>query len=194
MGSKAITLICRMSPSWAGQPRRTRPVRVSRSTMKPEEKPATTLRPLGLTAKERTRPGFSPPPSRNSCCRRREIVFKGSPHHHPPPCSPSHSSPQDQEARPSRLHPWKGKFLVSTPSQSSTHRAATTVFLVESSLSFFPDRCLETPSNTGNCTPPDLQARLPAVHKAQGGVRAGHGDAGVGSRHDSYSGQGHPAV
>lgn len=37
--------------------------------MKPEEKPATTLRPLGLTANERTSPGFSPPPSRNSCCK-----------------------------------------------------------------------------------------------------------------------------
>lgn len=44
--------------------------------MKPEEKPATTLRPLGLTAKERTSPGFSPPPSRNSCCRRKEVAFK----------------------------------------------------------------------------------------------------------------------
>lgn len=39
-----------------------------------------------------------------------------------------------------------------------------------------------------------LQAWLPAVHKAQGRVRAGHGDAGVGGGHDGHSGQGHPAV
>ena len=74
-GTWPVTLICRMSPSWAGQPRRTRPVRVSNSTMKPEEKPATTLRPLGLTARERTSPGFSPLLRRNSCCRQRRTSW-----------------------------------------------------------------------------------------------------------------------
>jgi hypothetical protein len=59
--------------------------------MKPEEKPATTLRPLGLTARERTSPGFSPPPSRNSCCKQKETVLRGHHLSHPPflrPCSP----------------------------------------------------------------------------------------------------------
>lgn len=45
------------------------PVLVSSSTMKPEEKPAITLRPLGLTAKQRISPAFTPPAKRNSCCK-----------------------------------------------------------------------------------------------------------------------------
>lgn len=37
--------------------------------MKPEEKPAATLRPLGLTARQRMSPALAPLASRNSCCR-----------------------------------------------------------------------------------------------------------------------------
>lgn len=37
--------------------------------MKPEEKPAATLRPLGLTARQRMSPALGPLASRNSCYR-----------------------------------------------------------------------------------------------------------------------------
>lgn len=46
------------------------PVLVSSSTMKPEEKPAMTLRPLGLTARQRMSPALAPLARRNSCCKR----------------------------------------------------------------------------------------------------------------------------
>ena len=58
----------------------------------------------------------------------------------------------------------------------------------------FLSSLLGTRARAGKRVAPDLQAWLPAVHKAQGRVRAGHGDAGVGGRHDGHSGQGHPAV
>lgn len=50
------------------------PVLVSSSTMKPEEKPAITLRPLGLMAKQRMRPAFTPLARRNSCCKRDQLL------------------------------------------------------------------------------------------------------------------------
>lgn len=75
--AEPLTLICRMSPSWAGHPRMMSPVLVSSSTMKPEEKPAITLRPLGLTAKQRMSPALTPLARRNSCCKRERPVTKG---------------------------------------------------------------------------------------------------------------------
>lgn len=65
-----LTFICRMSPSWAGHPLKMSPVLVSNSTMNPDEKPAITLRPLGLTAKQRMSPALTPLAKRNSCYRR----------------------------------------------------------------------------------------------------------------------------
>lgn len=125
--------------------------------MKPEEKPATTLRPLGLTAKERTSPGFSPPPSRNSCCRRKEIVFKCQ----VPPTHPTAVHPV-QAHKASRLDP----PTLSTEGKIPIHaRAPPTgaLFPVESPLSVSPDGCPETPSSTGTarlltCKPGFLQS------------------------------------
>lgn len=186
MGPQAVTLICRMSPSWAGQPRRTSPVRVSRSTMKPEEKPATTLRPLGLTAKERTSPGFSPPPSRNSCCRRKEVAFVQVPPIATTHTTAAHPIQAHQACRPDPHTP--------SPSMPEPHPQGRHCSVPGGVPSECLSRLVPRPPARRICTPPDLQSRLPAVHKAQGGVRAGHGDAGVGSRHDSYSSQGRPAV
>lgn len=59
------------------------PVLVSSSTMKPEEKPAMTLRPPGLTARQRMSPALTPLARRNSCCnthspaRSGDMAFKG---------------------------------------------------------------------------------------------------------------------
>ncbi|KAG7264457.1 hypothetical protein CRUP_010956 [Coryphaenoides rupestris] len=62
------TFIWRMSPSCAGHPLRMSPVRESSRMMKPEEKPAATVRPPGLTARWRITPALTLLYARRNSC------------------------------------------------------------------------------------------------------------------------------
>lgn len=111
--AQQLTLTCRMSPSWADQDFWIRPVRVSRRTMKPEEKPAATLRPLGLTARQRMSPALAPLASRNSCCRaeREQRDVRGG----------AASPPQPRKAEQDPCSPPPARPLLTPPPRGPRH-------------------------------------------------------------------------